>query len=81
MPNLSQLSKRRQYRFLSQLVEYLETYSKRVREFFRFSFNAPTQVDGPRLYILGEMLLWEFSYQQLSRWKLMPPGRHYRCVV
>ena len=64
MPNLSQLSKRRQYRFLSQLVEYLENYNKRVREFFRFSFNSPTPVDGPRLYILGEMLLWEFSYQQ-----------------
>ncbi len=64
MPNLSQLSKRRQYRFLSQLVEYLETYSKRVREFFRFSFNAPAPTDGPRLYILGEMLLWEFSFQQ-----------------
>ncbi len=64
MPNLSQLSKRRQYRFLSQLVEYLETYSKRIREFLRFSISAPTPVDGPRLYILGEMLLWEFSYQQ-----------------
>ncbi len=63
VPNLSQLSKRRQYRFLSQLVEYLENYSKRVREFFRFSFNSPTPIDGPRLYILGEMLLWEFSYQ------------------
>ncbi|MGN6134453.1 MAG: hypothetical protein ACTHOU_08115, partial [Aureliella sp.] len=62
MLNFSQLSKKRQARFLLQLVELLETYKKRSSDFFRYSFASPAITAGPSLYLMPNEILWEFEF-------------------
>lgn len=62
MLTFSQLSKRRQARFLIQLVELLEAYKKRAGYVFRYSSVTPPITAGPSLFIMDNELLWEFDF-------------------
>lgn len=62
MLTFSQLSKRRQARFLIQLVELLEAYKKRAGYVFRYSSAVPPITTGPSLFIMEDELLWEFDF-------------------